>query len=106
MAMLFDELPRRFNTRWLPKAGLAEATNSALNPSGAKASAVKRASLSTPCRLSVKLLMPTICRSHSSPAGIRDCRNSRSDRTSGRAGKVENAAIDIFHAFNAIPLAL
>ena len=69
-AMLLAERPRRVSTKWSPHSLLVEGTYSAVKPSGAKHSAVKRASRFTPSRFPVKLLMPTICRSISSAAGI------------------------------------
>src|ERR1035441_3511961 len=62
-------LPRRVMTKWSPHALLGEGTCSAVNPNGAKHSAVNRLSRFTPSRFPVKLLMPTICRSISKAAG-------------------------------------
>ena len=52
-AMLLAERPRRVITRWSPHPRLAEGTNSAVNPSGAKHSAVNCPSRFTPSRLAV-----------------------------------------------------
>ena len=75
-AMLLSVRPRRVSTRWSPHARLYEGTHSALNPKGAKHSAVNRLSRFTPSRLPVKLLMSTIWRNISSAAGIWLPRNS------------------------------
>src|SRR2546425_501821 len=59
-ARLCGERPRRVSTRCGAYSGNREGTDSATKPSGAKLSAVSRASWFTPARLVVKLLRRTM----------------------------------------------
>ena len=68
--MLRPDRPRRVSTKWSPHFLSVEGTYSAVNPSGAKHSAVNRLSWFTPSQFPVKLLIPTICLSISRAAGI------------------------------------